>query len=79
MKEGDSYTIKDRINVSCEDRADNIQEDIREIFKREKKKQPLSPDLPVAQLVKGGKRKSRKKNRTRKKNKLKKRMHKKSN
>ena len=90
LKEGDSYTIKDRINVSCEDRADNIQEDIREIFKREKKKQPLSPDLPVAQLVKGGKRKSRKKNRTRKKNKLKKnrtrkknklkkRMHKKSN
>jgi len=64
LKEGDNYTIKDRIDVSCEDKYATMQEDIREIFKKKKKVQPKA--LPVAQLVKGGKKKSRKNNKTRK-------------
>ena len=73
LKEGDNYTIKDRIDVSCEDKYATMQEDIREIFKREKKVQ--SQTLPVAQPVKGGKRKSRKRKRTRKKQTKKSRKH----
>ena len=59
--------------MSCEDKYATMQEDIREIFKREKKVQPQT--LPVAQPVKGGKRKSRKKKRTRKKQTKKSRKH----
>ena len=73
LKEGDNYTIKDRIDVSCEDKYATMQEDIREIFKRKKKVQPQT--LPVAQPVKGGKRKSRKRKRTRKKQTKKSRKH----
>ena len=76
LKEGDNYTIKDRIDVSCEDKYATMQEDIREIFKREKKVQPQT--LPVAQPVKGGKRKSRKRKRTRKKQTKKSRKHRKT-
>ena len=73
LKEGDNYTIKDRIDVLCEDKYATMQEDIREIFKRKKKVHPQT--LPVAQPVKGGKRKSRKRKRTRKKQTKKSRKH----
>lgn len=81
LKAGDKYTIKDRINVSCEDRYTTIQEDMRELFKRKKKMQPSAPALPVAEPVKGGKKKRRKTIKRRKKQtnkKSKKRHHKKT-
>jgi len=81
LKTGDKYTFKDRFDVSCEDRYTTMQEDIREIFKRKKKIQPSAPALPVAEPVKGGKKKRRKSIRKRKKQtnkKSKKRHHKKT-
>lgn len=82
LKIGDKYTFKDRLDVSCEDKYKTMQEDMREIFKRKKKIQPSAPALPVAEPVKGGKKKKhksiRKRKKQTKKKKSKKRQHKKS-
>ena len=60
FKQGDTYTLKDKLDISCEDRYTRIEEDIRELFKRKKVKKDIP--IPVAQPVKGGRKRSRKKN-----------------
>jgi len=60
FKKGDTYTLKDRLDISCEDRYARIEEDVRDLFKQKKVKKDIP--IPVAQPVKGGRKRSRKKN-----------------